>query len=88
MWMISFVMLFVVFCLAGMAMYAPTYHDNLGQRAGLFALVLGCASEMTALSAFMYVHPRDMLMHLGVFLFAIGTAAKVIYFCRRHRMTA
>lgn len=88
MWMFSFVLLMAVLILAGLGMFAPRYDDNLFQRLGLFALILGCASEMALLMESQYVHPRDLIMHVGVFLFAVGTAAKVVYFSFRGNMRA
>ena len=72
-----------VVCLWGTL--APSYQDNLIQRAGMAVLCIGCASRVQNIFIAERVSVDWAFVHCGMALYAIGTAWKQYMNCRRDR---
>lgn len=75
-WQISVVCLAIVAVLCVVGALHPAYQDNFVQRAGMALLAFGAASRVQAISISQFVANDWWLVHVGVCLYACGTAWK------------
>ena len=73
-WHVSVIALSLVFVLCVVGTFHPKYIDNLGQRAGMFILALGCASRVQGIWETKYVANDWWMIHVGIAVFGISTA--------------
>jgi hypothetical protein len=82
-WPISIAALSIVTALCIVGTLAPTYRDNLAQRIGMALLAYGCASRVQAIWLAQFVAHDWLAVHVGMALYALGTAYKHWQFARR-----
>nr|WP_297388290.1 hypothetical protein [uncultured Roseateles sp.] len=73
-------------CVAGV--FVQVYHDNILQRAGLSLLMLWTFSQMERIIERGWVWPEALFLYVGLALFGLGTAYKVVKHNRRARRVA
>ena len=62
-------------CIAGV--FCPAYRDNWLQWAGLWCMALWGFSRIEVIAERGYTEPWNMLLHIGMACYGIGTAVKV-----------
>jgi len=84
-WPISVVALSIVTVLCLVGTLAHSYKDNLAQRIGMALLAYGCASRVQHIMGSQYVSPDWLVVHVGIAVYAMGTAFKHWRLIRRAR---
>lgn len=75
-WPVSVAALLIVTLLCITGTLAPSFKDNLAQRAGMALLAYGCASRVESIWHSQYVPIDALFLHLGMAIYACGTAYK------------
>lgn len=77
MWIVSVVALCIVMALCVLGTFGRWYSDNLAQRIGMAMLFIGCWPKVEELMFFRPENGGVWVAHVGLAVFAMGTAWKV-----------
>lgn len=78
MWIISIIALSLVITLCLLGIWHQAFKDNLLQCLGMGWLVIACIGRVHWLWLAERVEPSWMLVHVGMAIYALGTALKVV----------
>lgn len=78
MWILSVCALSLVFVLCVLGIWHQSFRENLLQFIGMSWLMVACAGRIAWLWEAERVEPSWMLVHVGMAIYAAGTALKVV----------
>jgi len=73
---ISIVALVVVAATCALGIFAKTYKDNWAQFVGMVLLCIWCVARVRRLLDVDHIDPQNLILHLGLMAYAVGTAFK------------
>lgn len=82
---LSFVSLWGLLALVVWGLFSRWYDENLAQCVGLVCILVWALAELHTLHRFRWVSVSDNLLHVGLFIFALGTASRAAYYARKAR---